>query len=164
MSHRPVHRRAMRHNRFFVAALSAVVVFASALTASLAHAAAAPAGCSPYAFANRAGVGYDDCGGAVRQLTDKAVPYTDDEPAVAPDGTKVAVRHIAAGGRSEIMVVDVATRATTLVSHLAGFAADPSWSPDSRQVVFRAHLSDEDTATTVYKVRADGTALTALKT
>ena len=163
MSHQPVRRRS-RHRRLVAAALSAVVLSASALTATPAQAAAAPTGCSPYAFANSAGVGYDDCGGAVRQLTNNAVPYTDDQPAVAPDGTKVAVRHIAVGGRSEIMVVDVATGATTLVSHLGGFAADPTWSPDSRQIVFRAHLADEDAATTVYQVGADGGGLTTLKT
>ena len=67
----------------------------------------------------------------------------------SPDGRNILFSG-SAGGRSEILVVHVATGKTDRLAGLPGGSnGDPEWSPDARQIVFIGELD-------VYTVDVDG--------
>jgi Tol biopolymer transport system component/predicted Ser/Thr protein kinase len=58
--------------------------------------------------------------------------------AVSPDGKKVALNSYAEG-RSDIWIHDLVSRSKTRASFLPGVSAYPKWSPDGKQLAFRAN-------------------------
>ena len=61
------------------------------------------------------------------------------QPALSPDGTRIAVRWFdtfAPGGRSDIWVVDVASGKTTPITNDAPPDFAPLWSPDGKQILY----------------------------
>src|SRR5690349_20211156 len=72
-------------------------------------------------------------GGVAVQLT--TGPSYDFDPAMSPDGTRVAFASNREGSSSNIFVLDLATRKVTPVAHELD-AARPVWSPDGRTIAY----------------------------
>jgi len=61
------------------------------------------------------------------------------QPALSPDGTRVAVRRfdsVAAGGRSDIWSIEIATGKSTPITSDAPADSNPLWSPDGRHILY----------------------------
>jgi Tol biopolymer transport system component len=78
------------------------------------------------------------------------------EPAIAPDGVRLAYASDA-GGTSQIYVVDLVTRNITKVTSRADGADQPAWSPDGKLLAFHSGPS-------VVTIRPDGTDETVMVT
>jgi lysophospholipase L1-like esterase len=120
---------------------------------------AAPTCVPPYAIANTAGISLKtDCGIAAHQLTINN-EYTDSEPALSPQGDRLAFTRMFSDGTSDIFIgaitptTDLTTFAPTQVSHL-GSVRTPSWSPDGTELVVSAVSSELQNARGIYKVNA----------
>ena len=93
----------------------------------------------------------------------------------SPDGTKLAYRRVlpregrawdqsTAPRDSEVMVANLDGSEERNVSNHPAFDGWPTWSPDSRWVVFASNRDNAPNVGQVYAVRIDGTALHALTT
>jgi WD40-like Beta Propeller Repeat len=68
-------------------------------------------------------------------------------PAWSPDGSRVAFTAWRTGGLRDVVIIDVASGATTDVTHDRAIDGDPAWSPDGRWLYF---TSDRTGITNVY--------------
>ena len=85
-------------------------------------------------------------------------PAADGQPALSPDGTRIATRWFdtfAAGGRSDIWVVDIASGKTTPITNDAPPDFAPMWSPDGRQIFYVSARAGGYQG--IYRKSADGT-------
>lgn len=80
----------------------------------------------------------------------------DGSPAWSPDGVRLAFVSAGQGDQSGIHIVEADVMGQRRVAPAAALHSRPSWSPDSRQLVFRD--SDRERAG-LYTVRADGSDL-----
>jgi Tol biopolymer transport system component/imidazolonepropionase-like amidohydrolase len=80
-------------------------------------------------------------GGAATQLT--FGPSYDFDPAMSPDGTRVAFASNRDGSGSNIFVLDRASTRVTQVSREVE-AARPAWSPDGKTIAYARNLARED--------------------
>ena len=81
------------------------------------------------------------------------------QPALSPDGARIAVRWIetfAAGGRSDISVVDIASGKTTPITNDAPADVNPLWSPDCKHILYVSARPGGYVG--IYRKAADGTA------
>ncbi|MEE9533605.1 MAG: amidohydrolase family protein, partial [Acidimicrobiia bacterium] len=72
-------------------------------------------------------------GGEAAQLT--FGPYYDTDPAVSPDGTRVAFVSDRDGSEGNLFVLELATGQITQVTH-EPWAGRPTWSPDGQAIVY----------------------------
>ena len=80
------------------------------------------------------------------------------QPALSPDGTRIATRWFdtfAAGGRSDIWVVDIASGKTTPITNDAPPDFAPMWSPDGKQIFYVSARAGGYQG--IYRKNADGT-------
>jgi Tol biopolymer transport system component len=80
------------------------------------------------------------------------------QPALSPDGTRIAVRWFDtfnAGGRSDIWVVDIASGKTTPITNDAPPDFNPVWSPDGKQILYVSARAGGYQG--IYRKNADGT-------
>ena len=80
------------------------------------------------------------------------------QPALSPDGTRIAVRRFdsfAAGGRSDIWVFDVAAGKSIPITDDPVADFGPLWSPDGKQVLYVSARAGG--YNTIYRKAADGT-------
>jgi Tol biopolymer transport system component len=80
------------------------------------------------------------------------------QPALSPDGTRIAVRWFdtfAPGGRSDIWVVDIASGKTTPITNDAPPDFAPLWSPDGKQILYVSARAAGYQG--IYRKAADGT-------
>jgi TolB protein len=109
-------------------------------------------------------------GAGLEQLTNDAA--YDDQAAASPDGGTIAFVSTRAHGKTNIFLLDVASRRTRALTPGAGSDFRPSWSPDGAWIAF---TSDRGTSpsrvpgqwehlhsTSLYVVRKDGSDLRAL--
>jgi TolB protein len=89
-----------------------------------------------------------------RQLT--SGPADDSEPAVSPDGRKVAFTRLDSSGKEEIYVIaSDGSRLRKLTSFgPAGFAFDPAWSPDGKHIAFAGAPTSD--LLSIYVMSANG--------
>jgi Tol biopolymer transport system component len=80
----------------------------------------------------------------------------DHSPVWSPDGTKVAFMRAGAAEQSGTFVVNADATDEHRVAPAAMFYSRPSWSPDSRRLVFRDETRDRQG---IYTVNADGAEL-----
>jgi Tol biopolymer transport system component/imidazolonepropionase-like amidohydrolase len=80
-------------------------------------------------------------GGVAAQLT--SGPSYDFDPAMSPDGSRVAFASNRDGSGSNIFVLDRATKRVTQVSREIE-AARPVWSPDGKTIAYARNLARED--------------------
>lgn len=61
----------------------------------------------------------------------------------SPDGQSIVFSAFptSAGGRTQLYLLDVRTRRVTKLTHLAGGATNPAWSPDGRRIAFVAGVA-----------------------
>ncbi|MEV4507440.1 GDSL-type esterase/lipase family protein [Dactylosporangium sp. NPDC049525] len=149
--------------RYLAAAVTtACLLLGTNISNELAHA-ATPA-CSPYAFSNvglSGGIALNTCSRIV-QLTSPGSSVSDDEPSLAPNGQNVAFRRFT-NNVSEIFTVSTSGGTPFQVTHLGTENTEqPSWSPDSTQILFNGIASPADLHKTIYKVMADGSGLTVI--
>jgi hypothetical protein len=83
-------------------------------------------------------------------------PAFEQEPAIAPDGVRMAYSSDA-DGKSQIYVVDLVTRNVTKVTSRPKGADQPAWSPDGNLLAFHSGPS-------VFTIRPDGTGETEMAT
>jgi Tol biopolymer transport system component len=83
-------------------------------------------------------------------------PAFEQEPAVAPDGVRMAYSSDA-DGTSQIYIVDLVTRKVTKVTSRAAGADQPAWSPDGKLLAFHSDLS-------VFTIQPDGAGETEMVT
>ncbi|MFQ5426988.1 MAG: hypothetical protein ACE5EV_07900, partial [Gaiellales bacterium] len=90
-------------------------------------------------------------GSGVVNLTDDAI--IDGDPAISPDGQRIAFRRGEGGGLWDIWVMNIdGTNAVGLTS--VGGNNCPAWSPDGTRIAF---VSDRDGNRELYVMNADGT-------
>jgi Tol biopolymer transport system component len=80
------------------------------------------------------------------------------QPALSPDGTRIATRWFdtfAAGGRSDIWVIDIASGKTTPISNDAPPDFAPMWSPDGKQIFYVSARAGGYQG--IYRKASDGT-------
>jgi Tol biopolymer transport system component len=80
------------------------------------------------------------------------------QPALSPDGTRIAVRWFdtfAPGGRSDIWVVDIASGKTTPITNDAPADFNPMWSPDGKQILYVSARAGGYQG--IYRKASDGT-------
>ena len=80
------------------------------------------------------------------------------QPALSPDGTRIATRWfdtIGPGGRSDIWVVDIASGKTTPITNDAPPDLAPLWSPDGKQLFYVSARAGGYQG--IYRKAADGT-------
>jgi len=80
-------------------------------------------------------------GGVTTQLT--FGPSYDFDPAISPDGSRVAFASNRDGSGANIFVLELATRRVTQLSHEVE-AARPAWSPDGRTIAYARNIARED--------------------
>jgi Tol biopolymer transport system component/imidazolonepropionase-like amidohydrolase len=80
-------------------------------------------------------------GGTAVQLT--TGPSYDFDPAISPDGARVAFASNRDGSSSNIFVLDLATKKVTAVAREID-AARPVWSPDGKTIAYARNLSRQD--------------------
>jgi Tol biopolymer transport system component len=143
----------------------AVIAFSLTVPAASAQ----PACLATYAFTNLAPGGSSialrtNCGNTVRQLTSNGQGSTtaDDSPSLSPDGQTVAFRHNVPGTRSEIFIVSASGGQARQVTSFGGLASAPSWSPDSKRLVFAEQTDEEAATSNIFRINADGTGAVAL--
>jgi hypothetical protein len=94
---------------------------------------------------------------AIRNITTGA--YQNADPTVSPDGKKIAFNET--GGKSyHLHVMNWDVTGITKLADLE-YATFPSWSPDSKRIVFRA-AEAENEIINIYVIDADGSNLTKL--
>jgi TolB protein len=73
-------------------------------------------------------------------VTDIEGAYSDSDPAFRPDGGALAFASQRGGGW-DIYILDLTTGETRRLTDAAEFEAHPSWSPDSRQIVYERYVN-----------------------
>lgn len=76
-------------------------------------------------------------GGTAVQLT--AGPWYNDDPAVAPDGRRLAFVSNRDGSEGNVFVMDLETREITQVTH-ERWAGRPAWSPNGRSLLYLSYV------------------------
>lgn len=98
---------------------------------------------------------YDRTG---KKVAETGTPGTYFNPAVSPDGRKMAVAVSPAGSVTQnIWVFDLVRGIKTRLTFDPGIDREPTWSPDGKSVVF---ISDSEGASHVFMKAADGTGRT----
>lgn len=94
---------------------------------------------------------------STRAFTSPPAGWLDHEPAFSPDGTQVAfVRSTIAGVSNDVFVMPAAGgRAKRLTYDNRPIMGPPTWTPDSREIIFS---SDRGVATGLWRVSATGSA------
>lgn len=77
----------------------------------------------------------DPASGAEHALTTDASSW-DDDPAVSPDGSRVAFQRCHAVGKCGIAVVDIGGGSVTDLTPASGYEDNPAFSPDGTRLVF----------------------------
>ena len=80
-------------------------------------------------------------------------PESDDYPAWAPDGTKIAF-HTSRNGQPDVYVMNADGTGATNLTPLSERDSSPVWSPNGEEIAF---LSGRDEDLEIYVIRADGT-------
>ena len=88
--------------------------------------------------------------GQVAPLTAAHRTYTN--PRLSPDGRRLAVTPLAAGGR-HVWVLDLARNTAARLTFEGNTNSSPAWSPDGRRIVFRSNQAGADN---LYWKPADG--------
>jgi hypothetical protein len=89
---------------------------------------------------------FDRTGNTVTQLGE---PRVDAQPALSPDGTRVAVVKRAPGGDGQIWVHDVRTGQSTRITENGPARSSPVWSPDGTEIAYVTNFA-------VYRKASDG--------
>ena len=97
-------------------------------------------------------------GTAVRQLT---FTNNNDEPAISPDGTKVAFSSTR-NGNTDIYVVNADGTNTRRVTTHPVREGNPSFSPDGTQLLYESYRSGSFGLPNIYRINIDGTNETRL--
>ena len=74
-------------------------------------------------------------------------------PAIAPDGTRAVVGFFPPDGNADIWVVDLERGLPIRLTHAPGLDFEPTWSPDSREIVF---TSNRGGTQSLYRLPAGG--------
>lgn len=102
---------------------------------------------------------FADGTGVVRLTTNSLI---DANPSWSPDGTKLVFERCCENGTSDLVTIDVATRAEAdLTATLTGQEFDPTWSPDGSRIAYVAFEQGQGNPD-VWVMNADGTAPTRL--
>ena len=80
-------------------------------------------------------------GGHMKQLT--FGPSYDSDPALSPDGTRIAFTSNRDGSGSNIFVLDRASKRVTQITHDVE-SSRPAWSPDGRSIAYTRHVAREN--------------------
>ena len=112
-------------------------------------------------------------GSDVRKLTDLKTIST--YPSVSPDGKKIAFRRVTDGPavnwdmtsnrrsrNSDVFVMSIDSKDGINLSAHAAFDGWPSWSPDSKRIVFSSNRNGKVGGGQLFVINADGTGLTQL--
>src|SRR3954447_16033853 len=75
--------------------------------------------------------------GCVARIFSQSASYTDDNPAVSPDGNKIAFMSDR-DGDIEIYVMDPDGSHQQRLTHSLGRDAHPEWSPDGKKIFFQS--------------------------
>jgi serine/threonine-protein kinase len=109
-----------------------------------------PTGTLVYQVANTDGlVGWVGSDGRFEPLLTEPRAYA--YPRFSPDGERIAVS-VAAGGRSDVWVYDIASGTLTRLTNSGTLNERPEWTPDGRSVLYRA---DRGTRTAIWVQPAD---------
>ncbi|MHC5004916.1 MAG: hypothetical protein ACYTJ0_17550, partial [Planctomycetota bacterium] len=109
-----------------------------------------PTGTLVYQVANTDGlVGWVGPDGRFEPLLTEPRAYA--YPRLSPDGDRIAVS-VAAGGRSDVWVYDIASGTLTRLTNSGALNERPEWTPDGRSVLYRA---DRGARTAIWVQPAD---------
>ena len=140
--------------------LTAALLLAGLGTANAAQAAFAGAN-GPIYFDSNRDVGAGDIyaitpGSPARRVTTST---SSSDPAVSPDGTKIAFISADPGGVNQVFVINADGTGRRQVTHGSSPAQDPAWAPDNRGITFAANTFgiDGQTDLEIWKVVINGT-------
>jgi TolB protein len=162
-----VHTRALGAPTRGIAGLAATalcLLLAALIPAS--SGAAFPGGNGPIAFDSNRDVGAGEIysivpGGAATRLT---TSNTSSDPAISPDGSRIAYRSADPGGDYQIFVMNADGTGRTAVTTNPTAKQEPTWSPDGAHIAFVANSFDVDGQTDqeIWTINVNGTGLTQL--
>ncbi len=99
-------------------------------------------------------------GKTIKQITHGPGSAMNVEPAISPDGTKIAFSSDRSG-KPMIYVMNVDGSNAKRITFAGHYNATPTWSPDGKQIAFAGYDKDKGNFD-VFLVNADGTGLTRL--
>jgi eukaryotic-like serine/threonine-protein kinase len=78
-------------------------------------------------------------------------------PILSPDGKRLAVETVAANGRTDISLIEIADGSVHRLTFDPANEFYPVWSPDGRQIMFASDRDGTNATTRLYQKPADGT-------
>jgi serine/threonine protein kinase len=78
-------------------------------------------------------------------------------PILSPDGKRIAVETVAANGRTDISLIEIADGTVHRLTFDPANEFYPVWSPDGRQIMFASDRDGTNATTRLYQKPADGT-------